>query len=108
MLNYIKRKLNIGNKEVPKSEQFFTPLRIALHSTISIQTVDWLIIQQNLNGSFKLPHGFSQLAKWTRLMIRYIAYILKMKHQPNIVCSFSVRKVELEAKKYWNLRCISK
>lgn len=65
MLNYIKRKFfsNIGNKDVPKNEQFFSPLRIALHSTIEVNTIDWFLIQSQLNESFKIPTGsFTVLA----------------------------------------------
>lgn len=58
MWNYAKKKLGIGgNKEVPVTEQFYTPLRIALHSTIDLNTIDMLVLQGTLNPLFKLPAG---------------------------------------------------
>jgi hypothetical protein len=58
MWNYAKKKLGIGkDKEVPATEQFYTPLRIALHSTISLNTVDMLVIKDQLHPLFVLPNG---------------------------------------------------
>jgi len=51
---YLKKKFS-KDKEVPVAEKFYSPLRIALHSTIDISTVDWLIMQQGLNESMVLP-----------------------------------------------------
>jgi len=53
---YLKKKFG-KDKEVPVSEQFFSPLRIGLHSTVDIATVDWLIMQEALSNAMKLPTG---------------------------------------------------
>lgn len=54
---YLKNKFN-KKKEVPAAtEQFYSPLRIGLHSTIDISTVDWLIMQEGLNKTMVLPLG---------------------------------------------------
>jgi len=55
--SYLKKKLGIGEKEIPESQQFYSPLRIGLHSTIDIKTVDWIIIQESLNKAMVLPKG---------------------------------------------------
>jgi len=59
MWNYIKRKIGLGgaDKDVPASEQFYSPLRIALHSTIGLDTVDWIVVQQDLSPNFSVPVG---------------------------------------------------
>lgn len=54
MLAYLKKKLGM-EKEVPAAERFYSPLRIGLHSTIDMPTVDWLMAQEGLNKSMKLP-----------------------------------------------------
>lgn len=51
---YLKKKFG-KDKEVPAAEQFYSPLRIGLHSTIEIDTVDWLIMQSELNESMSIP-----------------------------------------------------
>lgn len=51
---YISKKLG-REKELPPTEQFYSPLRIALHSTIELTTVDMLILQEQLHPSFVLP-----------------------------------------------------
>jgi len=51
---YLKKKFG-KDKEVPAAEQFYSPLRIGLHSTIEIDTVDWLIMQSGLNESMSIP-----------------------------------------------------
>jgi hypothetical protein len=53
---YFKNKFG-KKKEVPAAEQFYSPLRIGLHSTIDIPTVDWLVMQQGLNEKMVLPSG---------------------------------------------------
>jgi len=45
------------DKAVQVNTEFFTPLRIGLHSTIEINVVDWVVIQQNLNDGMKIPKG---------------------------------------------------
>lgn len=53
---YLKDKFNIGkDKDVPEAEQFYSPLRISLHSTISLNTVDLLVLQGQLHEKFVLP-----------------------------------------------------
>ncbi len=53
----IKNKFAGKDKEVPASEQFYSPLRIALHSTITISMIDWLTTLPELNGSMIMPTG---------------------------------------------------
>lgn len=55
--NIIKSKFSSKDKEVPTSEQFYSPLRIALHSTITVSMVDWLIALPDLNSSMIMPAG---------------------------------------------------
>ncbi len=52
--NYFKKKFG-KEKEVPAAEQFYSPLRIGLHSTLTINTVDWLTMVESLNKMFTLP-----------------------------------------------------
>jgi len=54
--NYIKRKVG-GDKVVPANEQFYSPLRIALHTTITVGMVDWLVASPELNKSMVMPDG---------------------------------------------------
>lgn len=54
MFTYMKNKLS-RDKDVPAAEQFYTPLRIALHSTISLNTVDLLLLTEQMNPNFSLP-----------------------------------------------------
>lgn len=56
-INYIKRKLKGRDDNVPANEQFYSPLRIALHSTINVSMVDWLTSLPELNGSMVIPNG---------------------------------------------------
>jgi len=58
---YLKRKLGIGGKEVPLTEAFHSPLRVALHSTISLETVDLLILKSVLHPDFVVPNGDLQV-----------------------------------------------
>lgn len=51
---YLKKRFG-KDKEVPVSEQFFSPLRIGLHSTLNISTVDWILLQESLNKALVLP-----------------------------------------------------
>ena len=51
---YLKKKFG-KEKEVSESEQFYSPLRIGLHSTITVATVDWLLLTEKLNGQMSLP-----------------------------------------------------
>lgn len=54
--NYLKKKLG-GDKDVADADKFYSPLRIGLHSTITITTVDWLLMKENLNAKMILPTG---------------------------------------------------
>jgi len=54
---YIRNKFGKKHKEVPSAEEFHTPLRIALHSTVDIQTVDMLVLKSSLNSGFVIPQG---------------------------------------------------
>ena len=57
---YIKSKI-VGrvskDKEIPAAEQFYSPLRIGLHSTVNVSMVDWLISLPELNKSMLMPDG---------------------------------------------------
>jgi len=53
---YLKKKFG-KEKEIPAADQFYSPLRIGLHSTVDISTVDWLIMQEGLNDTMVLPSG---------------------------------------------------
>jgi len=55
--NYLKKMFWIGNKEVPLTEAFHSPLRISLHSTIKLETVDLLVLQSALHPDFVIPSG---------------------------------------------------
>lgn len=52
--SYLKSKFG-GDKEVPAAEQFYSPLRIGLHTTITVKTVDWIIMKEQLNTKMVLP-----------------------------------------------------
>ena len=55
LINYLKKKFG-KEKEIPAAEQFYSPLRIALHSTITLSTVDWFGLKlHGLSESMKLP-----------------------------------------------------
>jgi len=54
--NYLKKVFG-KDKEVPDNERFYSPLRVALHSTIDINMVDWLSVITELNNSFVFPTG---------------------------------------------------
>lgn len=54
---YLRNKFGSKDKDVPVTEQFYTPLRIALHSTIELQTVDMLVTKSVLHPQFDLPDG---------------------------------------------------
>ncbi len=54
-MNYLKNKLK-RDKDVPATEQFYTPLRIALHSTIKLNVVDILTVT-GLSPLFVVPKG---------------------------------------------------
>ena len=53
---YLKGKFGKA-EEIPPTEQFYTPLRIGLHSTITIETVDLLGLTTQFHPNFKLPNG---------------------------------------------------
>ena len=58
MFNYIKSKLGSEkDKDVPATEQFYTPLRIALHSTLDIRTVDLIMLKDNMHPAMVIPKG---------------------------------------------------
>lgn len=54
---YLKNRFGKGDKDVSETEQFYTPLRIALHSTLELQTVDILINKTVLHPNFEIPNG---------------------------------------------------
>ena len=56
MKNYLKKMFK-REKEVPASEAFYTPLRIALHSTITIKSVDMLLMKDSIHPLFVRPEG---------------------------------------------------
>ncbi len=56
-INYLKKKFGIGNREVPLTEAFHSPLRISLYSTIKLETVDLLVLQSALHPDFVIPNG---------------------------------------------------
>jgi len=58
---YLKRKLGIGGREVPLTEAFHSPLRVALHSTIGLETVDLLVLKSVLHPNFVVPNGDLQV-----------------------------------------------
>jgi len=76
----IKNKLFGGkDKEVPAAEQFYSPLRIALHSTITVGMVDWLVAFPELNKSLVVPEGsMSVLAIGTTKQARNEIYTIYM------------------------------
>ncbi len=51
---YLKNKFG-KKKEIPAADKFYSPLRIGLHSTIEIKTVDWIVIKEQLNKTMVLP-----------------------------------------------------
>lgn len=51
---YIRKKFG-REKELPPTEQFYSPLRIALHSTIELTTVDMVVLKEQLYPNFVLP-----------------------------------------------------
>jgi len=61
IVQYLKRKLGIGGREVPLTETFHSPLRVALHSTIRLETVDLLVLKSVLHPDFVVPDGDLQM-----------------------------------------------
>ena len=56
MLNrWVKNRFGSGDKDIPAAEQFYSPLRIALHSTIELTVVDMMILKESLHPKFTLP-----------------------------------------------------
>lgn len=55
MLKSYFKKIFGKDKEVAEAERFYSPLRIGLHSTINIETVDWITMKDQLNKSMVLP-----------------------------------------------------
>lgn len=53
---YFKSKFK-KDTDVPSTEQFYTPLRVALHSTISIDSVDMITLGEALHPKFVSPSG---------------------------------------------------
>ena len=53
---YLKRKLG-REEEIPPTEQFYSPLRIGLHTTLNVSTVDLLGVAETSHETFKLPNG---------------------------------------------------
>jgi len=58
---YLKKKLGIGGKEVPLTEAFHSPLRVALHSTIRLETIDLLVLESVLHPDFVVPNSDLQV-----------------------------------------------
>lgn len=56
-LKYIKSKFVSKDEEVPANKQFYSPLRIALHSTVNVSMIDWFAAIPELNKSVPMPHG---------------------------------------------------
>lgn len=56
MLNYFKKKWG-GDKSTPATDSFYSPMRIALHSTLTLNTVDMVTLQGSLHPLFVQPHG---------------------------------------------------
>lgn len=56
MLNYVKNMFR-RDKDVPSTEQFYTPLRIALHSTLALNSVDMVTLIGALHPLFVQPTG---------------------------------------------------
>jgi len=54
---YFKKVFGGGDKEVPANEQFYSPLRVALHSTITLDMIDWLASTTEFHEDMKLPKG---------------------------------------------------
>lgn len=54
LTTYLKKKFGRG-EETPGTEQFYSPLRIALHSTIKISLVDLLILKQSIHPNYGSP-----------------------------------------------------
>lgn len=80
---YLKKKFS-KDKDVPVAEQFFSPLRIALHSTLNIATVDWLTLGEALHSSMKLPTGMlTVLAVGKTLAARDEIYSIYMEDTAN-------------------------
>lgn len=52
---FVKHKF--GKKKEPEtpSNQFYSPLRIGLHSSITINTVDWIVLKSELNNLLDMP-----------------------------------------------------
>lgn len=51
-------KNKIGSRaETPETDQFYTPLRVALHSTITVNAVDLIGLGGTSHPSFKTPNG---------------------------------------------------
>jgi len=77
--NYIKHKIGGDKKEVPANQQFYSPLRIALHTTITVGMVDWLVSYAELNKSMVMPEGsMSVLAIGTTKVCRNEIYTIYM------------------------------
>lgn len=55
MLGKYFKKILGKEKEISPKDKFYSPLRIGLHSTISINMVDWLLFKENINQSFVMP-----------------------------------------------------
>jgi len=54
---YFKKLLGGGDSEVPANEQFYSPLRIGLHSTLTLDTIDWVAVTDMLHKDMKMPSG---------------------------------------------------
>lgn len=54
---YFKKVFGGGDEEVPANKQFYSPLRVALHSTITLDMIDWLTSMTEFHPDMKLPQG---------------------------------------------------
>ncbi len=103
IFNYLKKKFG-KDKEVPANEKFYSPLRVALHSTIDINMVDWLSVVTDLNKSFIFPQGrLSVVAIGTTDMDEsnelYTFYLIDEKFEEfslQVMCCPSVRGEGME------------
>jgi len=56
IFSYLKKKFGRVD-DIPPAMKFYSPLRIGLHSTITIDVVDWLIMKDYMNKVMVLPFG---------------------------------------------------
>ncbi len=57
MIGAYLKKIFRRDVDVPANEQFYSPLRIAMHSTVDVDMIDWLTSLPELNASIVMPSG---------------------------------------------------